>query len=226
MSSGEEEEEKLHLPLKLDRKSSLARYPRKKRCQNSVYVLAVDLRPQTTAHSIALLKTPLSPPRTPNALPQLYLLVSVLVSYSSSSLSLFCLCSCCRSATSAHSMALFELHCNRNGLQTHCHSSLSLFFCLCLRLPLCSCLCSCSWSIYDHSALNRTLLRRQCPAQRTPNRTAKTHTESVLKTTSKEGNSSATETENHRNKSKERKSTHTSERGREKAERRRRRGER
>jgi hypothetical protein len=45
MSSGEEEE-KPHLPLKLDRKSSLARYPRKKRCQNSVSVLAVDLRPQ------------------------------------------------------------------------------------------------------------------------------------------------------------------------------------
>jgi len=44
MSSGEEEEEKPHLPLKLDRKSSLARYPRKKRCQNSVYVLAVDLQ--------------------------------------------------------------------------------------------------------------------------------------------------------------------------------------
>ncbi len=36
------------------------------------------------------------------------------------------LCSCCRSATSAHSIALFELHYNRNGLQTHCYFSLSL----------------------------------------------------------------------------------------------------
>ncbi len=48
-------------------------------------------------------------------------------------------------------------------------------------LSLCSCLCSCSWSIYDHSALNHTILRRHCCAQQTPNRTAKTHTESVLK---------------------------------------------
>jgi len=37
-----------------------------------------------------------------------------------------CLCSCCRSATSAHSITLFELHYNRNGLQTRCYSSLSL----------------------------------------------------------------------------------------------------
>jgi hypothetical protein len=29
--------------------------------------------------------------------------------------------------------------------------------------------------------LNRTLLRRHCRVQQTPNRTAKTHTESVLK---------------------------------------------
>jgi hypothetical protein len=59
------------------------------------------------------------------------------------------------------------------------------------------------------------------------NRTAKTHTESVLKNTSKEGNSSATETENHSNNSTKRKKlTHTSERETEKAERRRRRGER
>jgi hypothetical protein len=94
MSSGEEEEEKLHLPLKLDRKSSLARYPRKKRCQNSVYVLDVDLRPQTTAHSIALFKTPLSLPRTPNTLPQLYLLVSVLVPSSLSLSSVFLLSIC------------------------------------------------------------------------------------------------------------------------------------
>jgi len=89
------------------------------------------------------------------------------------------MCSCCRSATLAHSIALFELHYNRNELQTRCYNSLSLS--LCLRLPLSSCFCSCSWSIYDHNALNRTFLRRHCRAQQTPNRTAKTHTESVLK---------------------------------------------
>ncbi len=42
-------------------------------------------------------------------------------------------------------------------------------------------LSSCSWSIYDHNALNRTLLRRHCRAQQTPNCIVKTHTESVLK---------------------------------------------
>jgi hypothetical protein len=77
--------------------------------------------------------------------------------------------------TSAHSIALFELHYNRNGLQTRCYSS------LCLRLPLSSCLCSCSWLIYDHSALNRTFLKRHCCVQQTLNRTTKTHIESVLK---------------------------------------------
>jgi len=40
---------------------------------------------------------------------------------------------------------------------------------------------SLSLSLYNHSALNRTLLRRHCRAQQTPNRTMKTHTESVLK---------------------------------------------
>jgi hypothetical protein len=42
-------------------------------------------------------------------------------------------------------------------------------------------LSSCSWSIYDHNALNCTLLRRHCRAQQTPNRIVKTHTKSVLK---------------------------------------------
>ncbi len=88
-----------------------------------------------------------------------------------------CLCSCCLFATSAHSIALFKLHYNRNGLQTCYYNSLSV----CLRLPLSSCLCSCSWLIYDHNALNCTLLRCHCRAQQTPNRTAKTHTKSVLK---------------------------------------------
>jgi hypothetical protein len=37
-----------------------------------------------------------------------------------------CMCYCCRFATSAHSIALFELHYNRNGLQTRCYNSLSL----------------------------------------------------------------------------------------------------
>ncbi len=45
-----------------------------------------------------------------------------------------CLCSCYRSATSAHSITLFELHYNCNGLQTCCYSSLSLFLSLFLLL--------------------------------------------------------------------------------------------
>jgi hypothetical protein len=47
-----------------------------------------------------------------------------------------------------------------------------------------------TYAANDYSTLNRTLLRRQCPVQRTPNRTAKTHSKSVLKNISKEGNSS------------------------------------
>jgi hypothetical protein len=48
-----------------------------------------------------------------------------------------------------------------------------------------------TYAANDYNALNRTLLRRQCSVQRTPNHTAKTHSESILKNTSKEGNSSA-----------------------------------
>ncbi len=52
--------------------------------------------------------------------------LSLFLTLLSLSLSLFCLCSCCRSATSVHSIALFKLHYNRNGLQTRCYNSLSL----------------------------------------------------------------------------------------------------
>ncbi len=57
----------------------------------------------------------------------------------------------------------------------HVATALSLSLSLSLRLPLSSCLFSCSWSIYDHSTLNRTLLRRHCRAQQTPNHTALTN---------------------------------------------------
>jgi hypothetical protein len=122
--------------------------------------------PNPTAHSIALFKTPLSPPRTPNALPQLYLLVSVIVP---SSLSL--------SLVSVLVVDLRPQHIqwhSSNSIITatnskHIATSLSLSF---------------SMSVFASRSLFVSLFLllidlRQCPVQRTPNRTTK-HIQKII----------------------------------------------